>query len=452
MHIAVQKNHLNLCWLLLGASLQPPQILDEVTVDHFDNVNVAFVLTLLDRVDQWGNTSLHTSAANGYNLLVQWHLKIGANYTSKNKFNLTPLDVASNGCCRNLLTRFLKGKEDPTLSRSEREDAVKTMLTKYSEYKSKLKDLINSKLCDISNRYDLNQIHQLIDDSSVFGMTKEITQLATHRLEWLKARRNILFQVDEVKLNAPIITVTNYEYVNELNETIEKTTMKESEIGLIPEELLNIIQDALSLCDRSNAEFNLNKAYCLCDQIPCANKSHEAMMSILDACITKAKKLKSDNALIENGMKTLARMNSELALTEAKDSLPKPRLPVDGMTSKQLKSYWSEEDFGHVKETEGFPLPPPGDGAYIWVKSKALQSLEEALGNLEECLREAESCDGNNDLIDASRSILKEKKTLDLKALLEKDENDRVAAIAVVEKAAKKSMKKKKGAKKGGVN
>ncbi len=459
MHIAAQKNYLNICWLLLGASLQPPQILDEVVVgqqadesikhilDTAVDVVVESISKFLNERDQWGNTTLHTCAANGHDRLVQWHLNIGANHTLENKFNLIPLDVASNENCRVLLTNHSTKVKEGNDQRITRTDTRK-MLSTYFDYASKLNDLISSSLADISKRFDLNQLHQLIDVSTSFGLTKEIIHQASNRLEWLKARREILLHIDEVKSTLPIDTVTKYEYVNELDDVVQTVVQKEGQFGLIPQELLNIIQDARLLCDRSNAEYNLKKACSQCQRILCANTSHENLIEILMKSITTAKDLHANEDLIENGVNTLTRMKSELALTAAKDALPSPKLPpVAGMTTKQLKSYWGEEDTGHVKETEGYPLPPPGDEGYIWLKSEALQSLENALSTLEKCLSEAECSNGNTDLIQLATTTLKEKRDVDLKLLLEKDINDRLAAVTVVEKAAKKLMKKKKGSK-----
>ena len=51
--------------------------------------------------------------------------------------------------------------------------------------------------------------------------------------------------VDEVTSNSPIVTVTKYESVNELDKTLQNVTQKEKELGTMPVELLIIIQDSL---------------------------------------------------------------------------------------------------------------------------------------------------------------------------------------------------------------
>ena len=103
MHIAAQRNHLSICWLLLL-----PQ--DELDIagntqrrKRVDNEDAKNILTILDQVDKWGNTPLHTAAANGHDKLVKWFLTIGADRKTKNMFCLTPFDVASDNVCRSLL-------------------------------------------------------------------------------------------------------------------------------------------------------------------------------------------------------------------------------------------------------------------------------------------------------------------------------------------------------------
>lgn len=416
------------------------------------------VVDLLDHVDKCGNIPLHTSAANGYSGLVTFFLDIGSNPRKKNKYNHTALDVATNESCRSLLRKSSNNTrndndddEEQQISVESRAKMALSMIQKYHELESKLTDVYTSTMVENMNSFkDLYQIEDLINNARIFGIRRDVIDATTNRLKWLRMRRELVFLMDDIDDKGPIITPTKYENVHELEYTIQNAKNQAAiENGeKLPGDIEMIIKQGMALCNKSNAEFHLNKAYQECTEISLADKdAHSQQMEILQITIENARKSNSDLSLVQRAEKVNSRLLSELSLIEAKDRIPNPKLPLSDMTPKQVKTYWKEEDIGHIKETDGFPLPPSDDSGYVWIPSTSLQSLNESLIDLENCINEGERLGANKDLIESSKTLLKKKRGHDLKDLLEKDEVDYAAALAATEKAAKKVMRKKKGTK-----
>ena len=91
-----------------------------------------------------------------------------------------------------------------------------------------------------------------------------------------------------------------------------------------------------------------------------------------------------------------------------------------------------------------YSLPPLGCDGYIWIKSKSHRSLEDAAKALEDVIAQAKRCsDCNLNLISMSEKVLSQT-CADLVLVEEKDRDDREAAFAMAEKAARKLLKKQK--------
>lgn len=398
------------------------------------------IQVLLDQVDQWGNTVLHTAAASGNHQIVNWLLQMGAKTMKKNMYDMTALDVTTNKVCRSLL-------RDKGCRNEEEEHMAKDMIKKYCSLKSSLEEVIHCNMEETCKAYDLNQLQDLIDSAAEFGIAKELIDTCLDRMRWLKMRRELLIQIENVKNSAPILTHAGYEYVNELQRYINKAN-EEGTKSLLSKEIVDLIEDALSLSYRSSTEFNLHKVCQKCQKISCANEANGNTMELLKTTIDAAKIANGNEKLVDNAEHIYLKLMSESNLQEAIDNLPKPKLPLPDIAPKQAKSYWNEEDIGHIEETENYPLPPPGNEGYVWIKSESLQCLENALNDLRQSVKEAEARRANPVLIQSGKATLKVKSDVDLKMLCEKDEEDYKVALSIAVQAAKKLTKKKKGQKK----
>ncbi|CAM9671003.1 unnamed protein product, partial [Discosporangium mesarthrocarpum] len=151
--------------------------------------------------------------------------------------------------------------------------------------------------------------------------------------------------------------------------------------------------------------------------------------------------------LVQRGRTLLSRLNTEVEISRVMQAFPSIRLPIEDMP----KDYWQEEDTGHIKETEGFPLPPVDEEGkpldYVWVPSTSLHSLTDACNRMSSALEAAESLEANGGLMERGHARLSEAQK-ELRVLLEKDKGDREKAIAAAAKLAKKLKKKGKSKKK----
>ena len=247
MHIAAQKNHLSICWLLLTQNVP-----DFKNMNQIKDCDVILnqISPILQQVDKWGNTPLHTAASNGHKKLVKWFLDVGSDRRIKNIYNFTPLDVASNNDCRKLLHcqyDHIPAKSDSNSnshSFSHNAEKVKLFLQKYLDFRTKLMTLISSNnniesvndigdtvtdtnITNTTTTYDspysisdLNGIQDLIENATDFGLTRDVIDKSLQHLKWLKVKRKMWEHIQDVKDNAPIITSTKYSFVNDLKRMI----------------------------------------------------------------------------------------------------------------------------------------------------------------------------------------------------------------------------------------
>ena len=313
MHIAAQKNHLSICWLLLTQNIPNFKNINQIEDDDDDVINN--VSHILHQVDKWGNIPLHTAASNGHEKLVKWFLDVGSNSRIKNMYNFTPFDVASNKQCRMLLRRQMddsmdNGKQE-TIRHVEKVDShhsssiphnterVKQVLQKYRGFQTKLTAMLCSnkndgKCNDIGdsdkdmsdnvttsstipttavnpndNALDLNQIQDLIDDAAEFGLTRDIIDKSLQHLKWLKTKQDIWIHIQDVKDNSPIITPTKYCFVNDLKRIIHNVQYHHNNI--------------ISVVDSSNSGSNIDRSG--------QNENEEKVRETTDALPEEIKKV-----------------------------------------------------------------------------------------------------------------------------------------------------------------
>ncbi|CAM9617948.1 unnamed protein product [Ectocarpus sp. 12 AP-2014] len=202
---------------------------------------------------------------------------------------------------------------------------------------------------------------------------------------------------------------------------------------------------AKALVDKSHGEYWLQVSAQRLLKVECAEARHMADMAKLEARIDKAAKVEAHPQLVQDCRTLLKRLTTEVEISKAILGFPTVRLPIDPMP----KDYWQPEDFGHIEENEGFPLPPvDAEGKnmdYVWVPSKSLRALSSACKRMSEALVGGEGL--NPALVERGSKKLQEFQK-ELKVLAEKDTADKDKAISVAAKAAKKKKKKGGGGKK----
>jgi hypothetical protein len=201
----------------------------------------------------------------------------------------------------------------------------------------------------------------------------------------------------------------------------------------------------LDLIARCQIEYWLGVLLDRLKDVVTADDSNEHDMEKLRAALTSAQALDADEKLLSRGHTFLGRLSAELGMTRAIKYLPVIKLPPhDGVIPE---GYYSERDIGKVKETEGFPLPPEG-GEYEWLPAESFVALGHAIAEIKRSYDGAEQLQANPIIIqEAKEKLVKAEK--DYKILEVKDAADKLAAIEVVKKMAKKLKGgKKKPAKK----
>ena len=418
---------------------------------------------------------MHTAAANGFDALVKCFIEFGAEVSrAKNMFHLTPIQVASNEGCRTILRNAIEvenSKGTPSsmmvATDDDRERKRGKMIAKYHAIESDLIAKLTDRTTtmDISTTMNSDDAHEgivelkgSIDRAAAFGIRTIILNIARNRVTLLEIGEEVSRRIEAVLSNAPIVTPTAYESVNNLRRVVKKAEAELMEQQNVcndgaskymdvprlprPDILYQLLKDAKNVCEVSQSEFHLKAACRQLEKIRCACKSDMGSMSILQDAVSAAKNINGDVALVGEANALLTRLTVELELKEVLKRVPVVRLPVADMTAKRAREYWCPEDTGHIKETEEYPLPPSDGGEYIWIKSAALQSLEEPVEVLRKEIHRAIKDGGNGELISSSKDVL-DSKINELSALRNKDEEDRLAGIVVAEKAAKKFKRKK---------
>ena len=263
--------------------------------------------------------------------------------------------------------------------------------------------------------------------SKEWSLDQEIIQEGERLLLKLEILQELKNDINMVKQIMPICSQNIYiQTVYKLEKSIEK-----SKNINISQEQLDIGLDLIAKCQ---IEYWLNVLLERLKDVITADDSNEHDMNKLRNALTTAMELGADEKLLSRGTSFLGRLGAELGMTRAIKYIPVYKLPPnDGIIPE---NYWNEKDIGHVKETEGFPLPPES-GEYEWIPSEAFTSLQKAIIQLKQSYDGADQLNANPIIIqEAKEKLLKIEK--DYKILEIKDGNDKLAAIEIVKKAAKK--------------
>jgi ankyrin repeat protein len=423
LHWAAFGGHLRIVWLLMKAGYRPSD------------------------VDDVGNSPLHLAAAGDKHLIVRALVAGGADALARNDFNNAPGHLATS---ERVKKELFEAETDPPHP-STRQDLHEANLSRYDGVKSTLEaemQVIPPADADYATleaqRKTLAEALQTARDACIVN---EVIVKGAAALRRSEARCALREQVDVVEGGGP--TVTQRAYARDVNklERLRREAIKAAEEGA---ELIEggdptgglgaLMEEADALGYRSRSEYWLYQCCTPLDAIDCADESSVRSLERLEKAIAEAVLRKAQPELLARGQKLFACRSAELELKRSMRELPSPKLPIDDPPA----DYWSEEDQGHIDETEEYPLPPEG-GDYVWIPSEILGTYREAALRVERALDEAKTCEGNAVLVEEGQ-LSHEAAAEVMKQLERKDEEDKATALAAVEKVAKKykkAMKKK---------
>eukprot|EP00615_Pteridomonas_danica_P012070 CAMPEP_0114360286 /NCGR_PEP_ID=MMETSP0101-20121206/23724_1 /TAXON_ID=38822 ORGANISM="Pteridomonas danica, Strain PT" /NCGR_SAMPLE_ID=MMETSP0101 /ASSEMBLY_ACC=CAM_ASM_000211 /LENGTH=588 /DNA_ID=CAMNT_0001504395 /DNA_START=22 /DNA_END=1788 /DNA_ORIENTATION=+ len=435
----------------------------------------------LDDVDTIGNSSLHLACASQNKAVVELLVASGADLSTRNRYQLQALDVATSLEVRSVIESAQKVEDKNSTKEKKREAMKEAQSLSIRQVATNLSEL-NTASAPENLEEEMNRVSALqnalvasIDTNG--AVDAESMAKAQEAIKKYNLSIDMRKHLDATKAQHPIVTQKVYcSYVNKL----ERFVKAGSKLGV--DNLL--IDEAKAVIARSFSEFWLFKIKEELKPVECATKSIEPRIDLLEERIEKAQKLEASDTLISTSFKVLERFRSEVALSVTIEQVPTYKMPplpeeTAELNKKQLaaflEEYWDEDDVGHIKETtkedgcNPFPLPPgfgrPEDDeewannplkalintpeGYIWVPSKSLVNLREAAKNLDVTLIRATNFDAFAPLLEKAK-VKMQKLTSDIQQLEMKDETDMTLAEAAASKASKKMKKEMKGSKKKG--
>jgi FOG: Ankyrin repeat len=473
LHLAARRGHLPSCWILLLSNR-----------------------TILDDVDEYGNTPLHTAAANGQLEIVKCLLNYGSDWTRLNVYHFTPFDVAMNDEIRLTLKHFAKDKKE-LFSICLRDKLQQEQRTKYDALELELKRKREKNIIASTSVTEAKDLQDIIEKSILMGIQSCLIHVANKKMEWIKVAGQIYEYSCRIRSELPMATILQLDEVKKFQKYLKNFAANVNDDPMedifmvgsssnhaatagaqqneeLPQELALLIDESNSLCNRCTTEYEIHSTCQSLMDIACASDSDKESLEKLNRILFNAPPKEQqeylDKEIVSNAHAILSRLSSELKLKASTNNIPNVRLPVPGMSSKEEKTYWQPEDIGSLVVVEKKKLPvttgevchasaaspsstpaPAGeqeggtaghDEDFVWMKSAAYQKLENAIIQLQSDISHAVECSGNRELITNSQLVLKDAKKK-RKILQSKDETDRLSAMATAGKTASNSRSKR---------
>lgn len=281
----------------------------------------------------------------------------------------------------------------------------------------------------------MNTLSDTIQVGKEWALDEDMIAEGQRLLMKLEIAQELTNDIANVQKAMPISSQSVYmAHVYKLEKSLEK-----AQGAGIDQSQLDIGLDIIARCQ---IEYWLSVLLERLKDVVTADDSNEHDMNKLKAALAKAQELNADEKLLSRGMTFLGRLGAELGMTRAIKCIPHYKLPPHDNVIPE--GYWGERDLGHVKETEGFPLPPES-GEYEWVPAESFSALHRAIVQIKQSYDGADQLHANPAIIQEAKEKL-QKAEKDYKILETKDAADKLAAIEAVKKLAKKLKGGKKKA------
>lgn len=438
-----------------------PASLDTVSTNYLKNTPLLYAtqagharivwLLLLDGyspndLDKMDNNAVHLAAATGDVNLLKVLIQDGGNANAVNHYKNVPLDMAKHKGIRDVLLHAMTA--GASLTEEDRAQHHEQNLKHYQKMTNILVDAINEGLSykitgsnsSGSENSANKRINRVLSDAIALGhehcLDLDLIHQAENLLQRLEVNQDLVADILALQRLAPITTQTQYlEHVYRLEKSLEIAAQQEID----PMQ----IQVGLDLISRCQIEYWLSTLLSRLTDITIATDANEHDMSKLRAAIQKAQGLQADEGLVDRASKFLGRFDAELGMYRALKAIPAIKAPMENAP----EGYYTEQDIGKIQQTDEYPLPPAETGEYVWIPAENLTKFVEAIQRLRTVFAGAEAFGANPSIIAESKERLT-KSEKEIKALEAKDNNDKLAAIEVAKKAAKKLKSKGKKGKK----
>ena len=433
------KGHLNCVWALLVDGYSPNDL------------------------DDMGNNALHLAAAAGNRKVVKILIDDGARPTIVNTYKNLPIDMATDKEVREMISdAMLKGA---SMTSAEIELKHDSNLRAHAKIVNSLNAAVNhaKEVLDgldagpksprsgggggggggtLGSSSSVGDTIRMLGDALRIGkewsMDQGVLSVGAGYLALLETSQELVNDMAAAEREFPFRSQAQYiQHFRRVEAAVEKA---EQQHGVAA----RLISQAKELLQRAQIECWISTMMSRVSQVECAMEHHEHDMNMLKASIVKGQVLHASSDIIGEAVKLHRRLECELGMSRALSSFPTYKLPWTKDSEPPPEGYYTEADFGHVKETEEYPNPPAETGEYIWEPSVTYSSLKACIAKLKESFTGADEVGADpKTMADAKAKLLKAEK--DFKLLHVKEENDKLAGI---EETKKKIKKKPAAAKK----
>ena len=438
---ACVKGHLNCVWALLVNGYSPNDI------------------------DDMGNNALHLAAAAGNRKVVKVLIDDGVKATLVNIYKNLPIDMATDKEVREMIAdAAVKGASMTKAEMDLKHEAnmrtyrkmVNALNTAVSEAKSVLDrsggDSSSSSSSGLSPR-SMPAVPATPATSAQIGDTIRMLADALrvgkdwamdHEVIATGAGYMTILEASQELMNDLVMADREFPYRSQGHYTLH---VRKVEIAAERAEGVGVsaklVTSARDIIQRAQIEVWLSTMLTRLASVECAMEHHEHDLNKLKAALVKGQVQHASGDIVDEAVKLHRRLECELGMSRALQSFPTYKLPWSPKepTDPPPEGYYTEADFGRVKETEEYPHPPADTGEYIWEPSLTYSSLQSCIAKLKESFVGAEALGADPKTVaDAKAKLVKAEK--DFKLLHVKEENDKLQGI----EETKKKMKKKPGA------